>query len=79
MQQLKHIESIYHHYFSGLLFLFYFLAILENLYKISLYLNLLYADYNAIHQHYQKQIHFLSFFLLILPDIFAKKIKKVLQ
>ena len=79
MQQLEHIESIFHHYFLDLLLPFYFLAIQQHRYMIHLYLNLLYEDCNAINQHYQKQIHFILFFLLILLDIFAQKIQKVIQ
>ena len=78
VQQLEHIESIYHHYFLDLYLLFYFLAIQENLYMICFYLNLFYEDYNAINQHYQKEIHFLSFFLFFVIDTFAKEIQKVL-
>ena len=79
MQQLEHIESIFHHYFLDLLLPFYFLTIQENLYVIHLYLNLFYEVYNTINQRHQKQINFLSFSFLNLFDIFAKEIQKVLQ
>ena len=79
MQQLEHIEGIFHHYFLDLLLPFYFLTIQENLYVIHLYSNLFYEVHNTINQRYQKQINFLSFSFLNLFDIFAKEIKKVLQ
>ena len=36
MQQIKHTERIYHHYFLDLLVSFYFLASQENLYRSTL-------------------------------------------
>ena len=79
MQQLKHIESTYHHYFLDLLLSFDFLTIRENLYMIQFYLSLVYEVHKAINQLYQKQNHFLSLTLLILLDIFVKEIQKVIQ
>ena len=54
MQRLKHIECNYSHYFSDLLLLFYALAILENLYMICFFWNLLFDNDNTINQRYQK-------------------------
>ena len=62
MLQLQHIESICLHYFLDLSLPFHFLTIEESVYRIQLYLNLFYEDYDAINQHYQKQIHLLFFF-----------------
>ena len=59
MQQLKHIESSYYHYFLNY-HPFYFLTIQENLYMIHLYLDLFIEVCNTTNHYYQKQIHFPS-------------------
>ena len=48
MLQLQHIESICLHYFLDLSLPFHFLTIEESVYRIQLYLNLFYEDYDAI-------------------------------
>ena len=50
MQQLKHTESNYLHYFLDLLLLFYFSAIQENLSMIRPFLNLFFENDNAINR-----------------------------
>ena len=79
MQQLKHIENNYHHYFAGLLLLFYFSTIKENLHMIRSFSNLLFAGGNTINQYYQEQNRFLSLVLLNFFDNFVKEIQKVIQ
>ena len=76
MLQLQHIESICLHYFLDLSLPFHFLTIEESVYRIQLYLNLFYEDYDAIKSTLSKTNSLtLFFFLLILLDIFAKKIQ----
>ena len=79
MSQLWQIESICHHYFLGLLLLFYFLAFQENLYLIHHDLNLFYKVCNTVNQHYQKLVNFLSLFLLILFWCLCKRELKSLS
>ena len=63
MQQSKHIESNFYHYFLGLLLLFCFLAIQKNLYMmIPFCSDFFFEDGNTINQYYQEQTRFLSLF-----------------
>ena len=79
MQQLKHTENNYHHYFMDLLLLFYFSTIQENLYMIHLFSNLFFEGDVRINRYYQKQTRFLSLILLNFFDNFVKEIQNVFQ
>ena len=59
MQQLKYIQSAYHHDFLNLFLLSYFLTIQEKLYMMHLYLDLFYEAFNTIDQYHYKKYYFL--------------------
>ena len=76
MQQLKHSENNYQHYFADLLLFFYFSTIQKNLYMIRSFTNLLFEGGNTINQYYQKQTRILSLVLLNLFENFVRKESK---
>ena len=65
--------------FCVFIVVFYFPTILENIYMICFFSNLLFEGCNTINQYYKEQNWFLSLVFLNVFNNFVKEIQKVLQ